>query len=147
MSFYGNTSVVIKERRRYIRFLPKDNAFAALGEGFSKIGKIIDISAGGLSFGYMSQLENNNNEHSILAIFMADNAFHVRNLPCKVVSDIPVNIYEGSIDSSISVISRRCGIKFTDFSASQNENLENFLTFHTIGLAPISKDFSGTWEP
>ena len=57
------------ERRRYIRFLPTVNAFAALGVGFSKIGKIINISIGGLSFGYLSQIEKFNNDPMLNNIY------------------------------------------------------------------------------
>lgn len=40
------------DKRKYIRFLAQDDAFAALG--FSIVGKVKDISMGGLAFGYIN---------------------------------------------------------------------------------------------
>ncbi len=39
------------ERRKHVRFLSKDRACAVLGHKHFKVGMIIDISKGGLSFG------------------------------------------------------------------------------------------------
>jgi len=44
------------ERRYYVRFLAKDNAFAALRDGFKKVGKINDVSINGLGFSYLSEI-------------------------------------------------------------------------------------------
>lgn len=37
------------ERRKYIRFRAQDTAYAALGAEFTQVGRLIDISIGGLS--------------------------------------------------------------------------------------------------
>jgi hypothetical protein len=38
------------ERRKYVRFKAQENAFAALGTNFSRVGKLKEISIGGLAF-------------------------------------------------------------------------------------------------
>jgi len=37
------------EKRRFIRYQAKEKVFAALGEKFSRVGKVKDISVGGLA--------------------------------------------------------------------------------------------------
>jgi len=44
------------DERNNIRFLARDDAFAALG--FSTVGKVKDISMGGLAFEYLNISEN-----------------------------------------------------------------------------------------
>ena len=126
---------MITERRRYIRFLPINNAFAALGVGFSRIGKIIDISIGGLAFGYLSQFEIYKNDFSKIAIFTSEKEFHLPNLPCKVAFEIPLISNEIYLNSAISVISYRCGVQFTDSSRAQFLKLEHFIANHTRGFS------------
>ena len=41
------------EQRRYARFFLEHDTFAALGHEYNKVGKVIDMSVGGLSFEYI----------------------------------------------------------------------------------------------
>ena len=42
------------ERRKHARFFSPENAFAALGRNYTKVGKIKNISLGGLAFEYIA---------------------------------------------------------------------------------------------
>ena len=126
---------MFSERRRYIRFIPKVTSYLALGERFSKIGKIVDISVAGLAFIYMSDSENQKQEHAECAIFMSDNQFHLRGIPCLVVSDILNDRTDESNNILFPAISHRCGLKFRELSIDQKKNLEFFLKCYSIGLA------------
>ena len=122
---------MVEERRRYIRFVPEKSAFAAIGSGFSKVGKIIDISIGGLSFGYMCQHENESRVHTKVAIFTSEYEFHLDNIPCKIAFDKPVNISDENRNFSVSAVSYICGLQFTECSNKQYFKLEHFIRFHT----------------
>ena len=122
---------MVEERRRYIRFVPEINTFAAIGSGFSKVGKIKDISIKGLSFGYMCQHENHSRDYTKVAIFTSEYEFHLDNIPCKIAFDIPVKVSNGNPNTSLSAISYMCGLQFTDCSRQQCRKLEHFIRFHT----------------
>ncbi len=49
---------MISERRKYTRFLAEEDGYAALGANFTKVGKLKDISIGGLAFEYIGCTEN-----------------------------------------------------------------------------------------
>jgi hypothetical protein len=120
------------ERRKYVRFLVEDMAFAAIRIGFKKVGKINDISIRGLAFSYLSQTnEADTDRHSPkVDIFLSGNGFHLSNVPCRIVYDTPdVESYKGSF-----VKMSRCGLHFGELIESQSELLEIFIKNHTTGL-------------
>ena len=45
------------ERRKFTRFLGPENAYAALGPSFEQVGRIKDISIGGLALVYLTDEE------------------------------------------------------------------------------------------
>lgn len=67
------------EHRRYARYIPRKNAFAALGSQYNRVGKIIDIYLGGLVFEYISG-ENCGPNSSQVDIFLVGKFFHSRTL-------------------------------------------------------------------
>jgi hypothetical protein len=120
------------ERRKYVRFLVQDMAFAAIRNGFKKVGKINDISIKGLAFSYLSETnEADADPHPPkVDIFLSGNGFHLSNVPCRIVYDTPdVAPYKGSF-----VKTSRCGLHFGELIESQSELLENFIKNHTTGL-------------
>ena len=127
---------MIRERRKYIRFLPENNAFAAIGAEYSRVGKIIDISIRGLAFGYLKQFENDNPSSMKVIIFESDDKFHLEDIPCMIVCDIPMSPSKDRVYSASPAISHRCGIQFTDITEPQSKMLEQFLKHYTRGYAP-----------
>ena len=120
------------ERRKYVRFMAKDDSFAALRNGFKKVGKISDISVGGLAFSYLSEItEIDNASHiSEVDIFLSGNGFHLSNVPCRIVYEAP-----GSTpDEGFLVRMSSCGLMFGELNGSQLEQLELFIENYTRGV-------------
>ena len=126
------------EKRNYIRFLATPNSYAALGSRFTKVGRIRDISISGLAFEYISNSQDSDQKHSKIAIFLADNGFHLANLACRVVCDCPECAFgKNPVPNSVYAINR-CAVQFTFITKNQKDELEYFIKHHTRGLAPSS---------
>ncbi len=124
----ANTKETI-EQRKHRRFKVEDGAFAVPRPRSAVMGKIIDISLGGLTFGYM---ENQGKviEPFELTIAMRCHGFKLDKVPCKIITD-----RQSSADSpEIPAGSRRCSVQFGDMTTSQIEKLEYFIRKHTTNL-------------
>ena len=115
-----------------MRFLAKDNSFAALRNGFKKVGKIDDISINGLGFSYLSEItEVDTADHfSKVDIFLSGNGFHLFNVPCRIVYETP----DFTPDEGFLVRMSRCGLQFGELTRSQLEQLELFIENYTTGI-------------
>ncbi len=120
------------EQRKYVRFLPQDDTFAALRSGFKKVGKVNDISIKGLAFSYLSEtVEKDPDPYSYqVDIFLSENKFHLSNVPCKIVYDVPDSIY----GKDYGIMMHRCGLLFKELTSLQSELLESFINKHTMGI-------------
>ena len=118
-----------EDLREYKRQIPKGNAYAALGQQYKRVGKILDISQGGLAFAYVS-----NNEEEIhrshVSIFSVGDVFHLHNLPCEVVYDVPVSRQDIRIESFRQHLIKRCGVQFMPHE-EDNTQLMLFLKTRT----------------
>jgi hypothetical protein len=126
------------ERRKYVRFHSVPNAYAALGSSFTKIGKIIDISMGGLAFEYYSSTEDSNLYDSMVTIFITVNNFYLENIPCQVISDRPKCGSNKATVLNSNYKVKRCGIQFKNMSEEKRQRIEYFLNNQTQGIAPSS---------
>jgi len=122
------------ENRKHIRFLPQENAFAALGKNYTKVGKVRDICKGGLAFEYIAG-ETTRNQDTQVDIFLTGNVFHLYNVPCEVVYEADIHVPHVNTKFVRLLTTRRCGIKFGDLSESDIRELDKFLAAHTIGPA------------
>ena len=118
------------DQRTYKRRIPVGNVYAALGPDLEKVGKVIDLSRGGLSFDYMSN-ENIKTDLSQVDIFKIGEVFSLHNLPCKVVYDILISPARDGIQSLKHAHNRRCGIKFNLLPEEDKVQLAMFLESHT----------------
>jgi len=120
------------EQRKYVRFLTQDNAFAALRIGFKKVGKVNDISIKGLAFSYLRKTTKADSDldYSQVDIFLSGNGFHISNMPCRIVYDIP----DPTPDEGLFVEMSRCGLHFQKLTESQSEQLNLFIKNHTTGV-------------
>lgn len=126
------------ERRSHERVRMEDEVIAALREGFTRIGRLKDIGAGGLSFEHVYEEpipESLKGKVSILA-----NGFRISDIPCQVVYDIPVPVSEEYSSLIIRLQTRRCGVRFEGLSEEQRRRLEEFL--RTQGHAGVPEDRS-----
>jgi hypothetical protein len=121
------------EKRKFVRFLPQENTFAALRRGFKKVGKVHDISANGLSFQYLEKskkdIPDSNDSFTEVDIFISGNNFHLSKVPCRVVNEFDTCSYK----TVSSIVSKRCCLQFGKLTEDQIEQLESFLNNHTIG--------------
>jgi len=123
------------EQRKHDRFMAKENAFAALGRNYTRVGKIKDISIGGLAFEYIRG--KGLKEHvSKIDIFLVGTEFHLYKVPCKLIYNI--DAYVPEINNKLVKIytTKRCGIQFEKLSKDFETLLKFFIKNHTIGSAP-----------
>ena len=120
------------ERRKYVRFLAKNNSFAALRNGFKKVGKIDDISINGLGFSYLSKIAevDSTDHHTQADIFSTENGFHLSNVPCKIVYETLDTIF----NIKFPVQTYRCGLQFGKLTRSQLGQMELFIENYTTGI-------------
>jgi hypothetical protein len=120
------------ERRKFMRFLAQGTAFAVLRPHFTKLGKIKDISEGGLAFEYIAYERQKENSSGI-DIFLSDNGFYLGRIPCKIRYDIKIaERYQTSTDR---IERRRCGLQFGELTEEQAAQLKFFLKNHTTATA------------
>ncbi len=121
------------EKRKYTRFSANANTFAALRNGFERVGKVNDISKNGVAFSYLVESDKAgfDSDFSEVDIFLSENRFHLHKVPCKIVYVIqdPKFIVP-------SITKRRCGLQFSHLSKSQSEQLAFFLNNYTTGPLP-----------
>lgn len=115
------------ERRKHKRFRVSDGSFAVLGPTGGKIGRIIDMSMGGLGFSYIGGEEQDDTSYE-LSILLAEDSFHLTKIPFRTVWDMEANEVPFS-----SLSMRRCGVEFGDLTNTQVSNMEYFMQNHTLG--------------
>jgi hypothetical protein len=118
------------EQRKNIRFLVEDKIIVALRNGSTKIGKVKDISLGGLSFEHIYD-EHLNLEPLKREVFLWANAFSLSKIACRVVYDIPIGMPPEYESLPTRFITRRCGVQFETLSEDQRTQLDFFLKTYT----------------
>ena len=116
--------------------MTQENTFAAFGGGLAKIkvGKVKDISRGGLSFEYLYDSESDSSG-TLVDIWMSSTEYVLRDVPCSKVYDIrSATGYEDH--PFASTIMNRCGLQFGALSADQSQKLSSFIRDHTISPTP-----------
>ncbi len=115
------------EKRGLKRFKAQKDTYAALVNDSTKVGKIINISKGGLAFSYIGEDEQITDWHKV-NIFLNGNRFYLKELPFKAISD-------SYIDLKIpfrTVLMKQCGGQFGELTHSQIAQLDYFIENHTI---------------
>ncbi len=119
------------ERREEERFRPKKRTFVVFKPQFLKLGKILDISAGGLCFQYLAKEDQAGDAPAIEAdIFMSDNGYYLPDVSCKLVWDTEA---KEKMTFPIGFQNRLCGLRFLKLTKEQQDKLEHFLQVHTAG--------------
>jgi len=113
------------ERRRNKRYKAVDGAYAAVSPNSHKLGQIIDISMGGLSFKYIDTSNEDKDAGGTPeeAVFLSSMGYYVGDLPFKTVSDY--EIINAPSFSSMKV--RKRHVQFTDLSFKQLFDLDYYL--------------------
>lgn len=120
--------------RRYCRYIAQDQSFAALTKDYDRVGKIIDISLGGLAFEYLYDEQEIPDGLSKISIFLTKNDFHLLDLTCRIIRDQPIH----STDNDLSCVIQKntCSVQFLSLSEAQKSRLDFFIKNYTVGPAP-----------
>ena len=123
--------IKIGDRRKSRRFLARKNTLVSVQPRPLLIGKIIDISAEGLSFIYFGH-RRKFDRSSELRIFMAGlrKVISPERLPFKVILDRPPA--QKIFPQNLLKI-RKCGVQFGSLTNSQKAKLGYFIKNHTAG--------------
>jgi hypothetical protein len=113
------------ERRRNKRYKAVDGAYAAISPNSHKLGQIIDISMGGLSFKYIDTSNDDRESDGTPeeAVFLSSMGYYVGDLPFKTVSDYEIT----NTPSFSSMKVRKRHVQFTDLSFKQLFDLDYYL--------------------
>jgi len=113
------------ERRRNKRYKAVEGAYAAISPNSHKLGQIIDISMGGLSFKYIDTSKEDNESDSTPedSVFLSSMGYYVGDLPFKTVSDYEIT----NAPSFSSMKVRKRHVQFTDLSFKQLFDLDYYL--------------------
>ena len=122
------------ERRKHDRLLPLDDTFAALGRDYAKVGKIKNISHGGLAVEYITG-EQNSMISSQVDIFLPGKVFNLYNVPCCLIYDIDVHIPHVDSQYLKLLTTKQCGVKFEKLSVDDLSQLHIFIESHTAKSA------------
>ena len=91
----------------------------------TKLGRISNISMGGLAFRYIDS-QAQSNESSVLDVLLADSGFYLENVSFKTISDIEIS-EDVPIDS---VKMRQLRVQFKDLTPDQKLKLAYFIRNH-----------------
>jgi len=129
-SVRGLAAQMEDERRKHARFKPSELTFVALRPDFTRLGKIVDISRGGICFQYMVPEDQQSLAAALwVDVFQSASSYYVPSVPCKVV-------YERRQQSTafpIGIEYRQCGLEFADLTPEQGALLDLYLANHTAG--------------
>jgi hypothetical protein len=117
------------ERRKHKRFQLPKGVFVGIGPENTQVGRLRDLSMGGLAFSYVGSEQASNG--SYLDIFFTDNDFYLGHLPFKTISDYEV---VEKLPSGSATLRRRA-VKFGKMTRSQKSQLAHIIQNQAVGEA------------
>jgi hypothetical protein len=116
-------------KRLYKRYKVFDGIFVVLkpSSNSSRLGGMVDISKGGLSFQFIDTKESGSS-YSELDIFVSGYGIKVESLSFEIISDI---MMEKEIPF-YPVVTRRLGVKFASLSEAKKVQIYSFIQKHAI---------------
>jgi c-di-GMP-binding flagellar brake protein YcgR len=118
----------LSERRKYRRLQAEENTFALLKGQVSKLGRLMDISQGGLAFRYVSIGERLEGPLELDLVTPKDD-LRLNGLPVRVVSNFGMR----SKTPSGPIKLRRVGVQFRELTHDQQSQLDHFIRNYTVG--------------
>ncbi|MGD2126254.1 MAG: PilZ domain-containing protein [Desulfobacteraceae bacterium] len=112
----------LPERRKHKRIQVKKPVFVEFAAEPSKVGQIIDISRGGISFRYIAE-EEVLNESFEVRIYSAVDSVSLDKVPVKTVYDFKI----GPGFTISATQARRRGAKFAEMTRKQISQLKSFI--------------------
>lgn len=115
------------ESRKQTRFLAWDDSFVELKGERVRVGKISDISPGGLAFSYKPE-KTPVDGFKHVDIYLTQNEFRLSDVPCTIVCDT-IDSSNGSNGDTY----HRCGLRFGEMKDEHKNKLNYFLSNFTTG--------------
>ena len=115
------------ERRKYQRYDVKNLTIAVPNKSTPPVGRIVNISRGGMAVRYLDHDEWLGDARTI--DILINSHFFLTKLPVQNVNDFKV---ENQISFSI-MSERQCCLQFGPLSSEQEQLLDEFIVQHTIG--------------
>jgi len=115
------------ERRKHHRFDVKNLAIAVPNRPTSQVGRIINISKGGMAVRYLDQQNWVGGADAV--DILIDSSFFITDIPIRYVNDFKI---EDEITFS-AMNERQCCLKFTSLSTEQEKLLDEFISKHAVG--------------
>jgi len=127
------------ERRKYKRVLIKDLLFTVSKPKERNLGRIRDLSQGGMSFEDLPSADPEDHEaqnmfSELVDIFGSKGEFHISNLKCRLVFDTPSNSNHSTFNFFHKT--RRYGIEFCDLTPEQERLIDKILKEHSTEKPP-----------
>jgi PilZ domain-containing protein len=120
-----------KKKRKYDRIAPKKKAFASIGNTFSGICKIEDISMGGVGIGCISDIAPNKFDSEV-TLYLPKDDIELSALPCRIIYQKAESLPSPKAKGEALFKRFRCGIAFEELDKSQCDMLSRF--FEAIAL-------------
>ena len=117
------------ERRRHKRFAAQGDAYAVLRSQSPRLGQIIDVSRGGMSFRYVDGTEDSSGP-AALDVFLLNQPVLMKSVPVRSCCDFAIDPAAEQKEESI----RRCCVEFVALEPGQASALEDFIEHHTRPL-------------
>lgn len=118
------------DRRCSQRLIPEKLSYVALRPHFSTLGKILDISRGGLCFQYLAVAGKALDDRDLdMDMFIQENGYYLPELRGRLVYET----LEAQVAAEpVGLEYRKCGIQFDRLRPEQSDRLEHFLEHHAL---------------
>ena len=121
----GNKKIV--DRRKNKRFQTEKNTYAVLRAKGSKLGRVIDISKGGLAFRYVSVGQRLKGPLE-LDLLSHQYDYRIDKIPVKIISDLELANKKAFKSTTL----KRVGVQFGKLTREQKSKLEHFIRDYTM---------------
>ena len=124
-----------KERRKHKRCSVQNESYAAISPNSKKLGKILDISKGGLAFEYFANCESEISD-PCQTIYLSSNGCYVEDIPFKIIEDSKVS----SNQPFNSMEKRKQRVQFGNISNRQSFDLDFYIQKNTAS-SPVKPQY------
>ena len=134
-----NLMTTQQERRKFTRYSTKEGSYASISPDSTKLGQIVDISMGGLSFKYIDKKPITSNDKNLQeTLFLSSMGYYVGDIDFQTVSDyeVPDNLIPDSSFDTMKIRVRH--VKFTDLKLKQLFDLDYYIENNTT----LTKNFT-----
>ena len=115
-----------KQNRQSTRITPQKKAFVSLGETFSGLCMLKDISINGVSISCISEIDPKSLGNE-MTLYLPEDDIEVKSLPCKIVYQESEKIPTATPEDENYFKRYRCGIEFEELDEMQEKILSNFI--------------------